>query len=128
MAGRPTKYNDDLQDKADTYLHTLEDRKEVVATAVGLAVFLDICRDTMYAWEAKYPAFSYTLKSINTNQELKLVNGSLSGALNSNIAKLMLANHGYSDKSSVDNTSSDGSMSPRSTLNDFYAAESEPKP
>lgn len=38
--------------------------------------------------------------------------GQLRGDLNSTIVKLLLANHGYSDKVQQDVTSSDGSMSP----------------
>ena len=56
--------------------------------------------------------FLSTLESIKAEQELLLISGGLGGDFNATIAKLMLTNHGYSDKAQVDNTSSDGSMSP----------------
>ncbi|MDF7480882.1 DNA-packaging protein, partial [Proteus mirabilis] len=45
-------------------------------------------------------------------QEMKLINSGLAGDFNATITKLMLANHGYSEKQEVDHTSSDNSMSP----------------
>ncbi|MEN7471298.1 terminase small subunit, partial [Providencia stuartii] len=50
--------------------------------------------------------------SIKTLQENRLINKGLIGEFNPTITKLMLANHGYSEKQEVDHKSSDSSMSP----------------
>ncbi len=125
--GRPTKYDGDMQSKADWYVRSYKELNEVVPTAAGLCVHLDVNRSTLYEWAAKHPLFSNTLDRINQIQELNLVNGSLANTMNANIAKLMLANHGYSDKIQQDNISSDGTMTPKEpvTLGDFYATNSE---
>ena len=39
-----------------------------------------------------------TLENIKTKQELMLISGGLKSTFNSTITKLMMANHGYSDK------------------------------
>jgi len=41
-----------------------------------------------------------------------LISGGLRGEMNSTITKLMLANHGYSDKVEQAHTSPDGSLAP----------------
>ena len=122
MAGRPTDYSEHIQDLADDYLLTYMegDNPQIVPTAAGLALHLGISKATVYNWSKKFSKFLDTLDTLNAVQEVKLTNGSLKNELNSNISKLMLANHGYSDKTIVDNTSSDGTMSPKG-LSDFYA-------
>ena len=110
--GRPSKYNNDMQDQADEYIYRLDELKHAVPSRVGLCCFLGIHKDTSYEWGAKYPAFSDTLKKIETLQEHLALNGGITGLLNPTIVKLLLANHGYSDKVSQDHTSSDGSLAP----------------
>lgn len=108
--GRPTKYNEALQAEADEYLFRLEDLGHVVPSRVGLCCYLGIDKSTSYAWEEIHPAFSATLKAVETMQEHMTLNGGLGGKLNSTIVKLVLANHGYSDRNAIDHTSSDGSF------------------
>ncbi len=122
MAGRPSKYDADLQLAADLYIDEFEadPESEVVPSITALAFHLGISRVTAHQWAKDIPVFSNTLERINQKQEMMLTNGSLANRLNSNISKLMLANHGYSDKTVVDNTSSDGSMTPDRGLADFY--------
>jgi hypothetical protein len=127
--GMTSSYDEAMQEKADLYIDEFEAdaEGEVVPSITALALYLGISRATAHNWGKAFPTFLDTLEKVNQVQEVKLTNGSLSNRLNSNISKLMLANHGYSDKSSVDNTSSDGSMSPRNSLDDFYAAEPKPE-
>lgn len=110
--GRPTKYNAEMQALADEYLMRLEELGHVVPSRAGLCCYLGISKSTSYDWEGAYPEFSYTLASIEVMQEHIALNGGLSNALNSTIVKLVLANHGYSDKMQQDFKSSDGSMTP----------------
>jgi len=112
LGGRPTKYNEGMQAKADQYVAHPEDFDDVVPTAAGLSLVLGVTKSTVYKWAEEHPQFSDTLRALNSVQEKRLVNGSLMNDYNATISKLMLANHGYREKSEVDNKSSDGSMTP----------------
>lgn len=119
--GRPTKYNDELQAQADEYVYRLEELGHVVPSRVGLCCYLGIDKTTSYEWEKIHPEFSNTLRAVETLQEHMTLNGGLANKLNSTIVKLVLANHGYSDRNAIDHTSSDKSMSPAGkSLDDFY--------
>lgn len=110
--GRPSKYNDEIQTLADRYIFEYQSQDDVIPSAAGLCVWLGISRPTLHEWDKKYPAFSNTLDAIRSLQEKAALNKGLTGEFNSTIVKLVLANHGYSDKLQQDVTSSDGSMSP----------------
>lgn len=110
-AGRPSKYNPELQAKADDYvLFGFEDQGDVVPSVAGLCCYLGIVRSTAHEWRDKYPRFSVTLEAISVKQENIALNGALGGQLNATIAKLVLANHGYSDKQAVDHTTNGESI------------------
>lgn len=111
--GRPTKLTDELISKAEMYLTDYPSNGDIVPTVAGLSVYLDIAKSSIYKYRDESARFSDTLERIESLQESKLVNGGLMGDFNATIAKLMLSNHGYSEKQVVDNTSSDGSMSPQ---------------
>lgn len=123
--GRPTKYNAELQEQADAYLFNWMER-DAVPSRVGLCCYLGIDKTTSYEWEKIYPEFSNTLRAVDTLQEHTAVNKGITGEFNSTIVKLVLANHGYSDKQAVDLSSTDGSMSPR-TFSEMYG-KSKPEP
>ena len=111
MMGRPTKYNEEIQDKADEYL-TEYKIDSVVPSAIGLSLYLDISDSTLYDWGRKHKDFSLTLEKIKKKQATELINKGLTSEFNPTIVKLMLHNHGYSDKVEQDLKSSDGSMKP----------------
>lgn len=79
----------------------------------GLAVYLGVNRDTVYAWRDKdltasteeekslFLEFSDILGDILTEQEKRLVNGGISGTYNPMITKLALGKHGYADKADI---------------------------
>ena len=109
--GRPTKYSEDLQKKADRYVNGEHaDAGDVVPTMAGLACHLHINRSTVHEWIKTNEIFSDTLDRLMMTQERMLVSGGITGAYNSTISKLMLANHGYSEKIQQDQVCSDGSM------------------
>lgn len=111
--GRPTLYNTDVQAQAEQYL--LEDYKiegGVIPSVAGLACYLGVSRSTIHEWRDRHPEFSGTLDAIEQKQEFIVVNRGLTGDFNATITKLVLANHGYSDKIQTDHTSSDGSLKP----------------
>lgn len=111
VGGRPTKYNDEMQEKADEYLFKLEELNHVVPSRAGFCCYLGIAKSTSFEWENSYPRFSDTLRNIEVMQEHLALNGGLNGRLNSTIVKLVLANHGYSDKQEIDHTSAGKQMS-----------------
>ena len=111
---RPTKWSKALEKTAWEYVDgKWKDEGHAIPSVVGLCNVLGVHRETLYAWSKdEKKEFSYILRVCNQNQELTLLNGSLSNGLNANIAKLVLGKHGYHDKAEVDNKSSDGSMTP----------------
>jgi len=109
--GRPTKYNKEIQAKADDYVENFSDHNKV-PSIVGLALYLKLNPDTMYDWRDKHKAFSETLATCKQTQEVVLLDKGLTNEFNATIVKLMLHNHGYSDKVEQDLKSSDGTMKP----------------
>ena len=108
--GIPTKYNEEIQAKADEYLTKWEGLKEAVPTIAGLCLYIDTPKTTMFDWGKKFPEFSTTLGKVQLTQEHTLVNKGLKNEINANIGKFMMYNHGYKEKTEQDLMSSDGSM------------------
>lgn len=105
--GRPTKYNEETLVIAKEYLEggyrgnegDHDDDREVIPSICGLALKLDITRETVHQWgkDEEKPLFSYILGQILAKQERVLVSRGLSGDFNAPMAKLMLTKHGYAD-------------------------------
>ena len=110
---RPTKYNSDMLAIANGYL---DNYTRVIPSVEDLSIHLDIAMSTVHAWARVHPEFSGALDRIKKEQMLKVMDGGLMGDYNAAISKLVLHNHGYSDKTEVDNRSTDGSMSPVSKI------------
>lgn len=99
--GAPTKYNEELLEKAKQYLHVYEGLGDVLPTIEGLALYLDISRETLYRWcgEEGKSDFNDTVKKISLNQKSVLINKGLSSKFNSKITQLLLgANHSVIEK------------------------------
>jgi len=98
--GQPTKYNDKMLSTALDYITNFADHDQVIPSVAGLAVVLGVSKKTLYNWSevAENIEFLHALEKLSTNQENKLLNGGLSGSFNSAITKLMMYNHGYTDK------------------------------
>ena len=101
--GRPTDYNDDIVDKANKYLENCPD---ALPSVVGLAVYLEVTTKTIYNWSKVEgrEAFLHTLDKINDDQHRTALNNGLTGEFNATITKLVLANHGYHEKTESDIT------------------------
>lgn len=65
---------------------------------------IPVHRSTIYEWKETYPEFSDILEAILSEQAERLINSSISGEYNSNIAKLLMGKHWYSDKQEIDQT------------------------
>ena len=120
--GRPSKYNEQMQANADRYVFDFNEQGDVIPSQSGLCCWLGISRSTLFEWSKVYPDFSSTLEAIQSKQETMTLNKALVGEFNSTIAKLVLANHGYSDKQELAHTSPDGSMSPAASQEAVLAA------
>ena len=99
--GRPTKYTDKFIKLAESYLNNYHSKYDhIIPSIAGLSEVANIARDTLHTWrkEAGKEAFSDILDKLLAKQERILLNNGLTGEFNSNITKLALGKHGYSDK------------------------------
>lgn len=116
-AGRPTKYNQTVLERAQEYAGgAWSDNGDVVPSVVGLALYIGVNKTTLYDWASKNQEFSHTLDNVKAEQERIAMNGAMTNTYNATISKLILANHGYSDK--VD-TTLQGGEKPVKTENTF---------
>jgi hypothetical protein len=106
---RPTKYNDDMLAKANEYLLTYS---TAIPSYQGLALHLDVALSTVDKWGVEHDEFSGTLRKIKYTQFVKALDGGITGDYNAKISGLVLHNHGLSEKTEINNISTDGSMSP----------------
>ena len=95
---RPTKYNDAILEKSNTYLIEWEKEGDMIPSVEALAGYLDVSRATLYNWGDEYDEFLDILGEVNRLQAKTLINNGLSGEFNANITKLVLGKHGYSEK------------------------------
>lgn len=110
--GRPTDYSTEILDKTKDYLANYEDYGDAIPSIAGLAVELKVSRDTIYEWRKHEDKkeFSDILQDILSSQERILISKGLKGEFNSNITKLALGKHGYTEKQDV--TSDGKAMQP----------------
>lgn len=123
--GRPSKLAESIEKAKEYLMGGFEAVGDVVPSVAGLACYLGISRSTAQEYAKDNAEFSGTLEAIKTLQENKLINKGLIGDFNPTITKLMLANHGYSDKAEIDNKSSDGSMTPKPTTIQLLPVEAK---
>lgn len=115
--GRPSKLAESLIKAKEYLMGGYETVGDVVPSVAGLACYLGISRSTAQEYAKENAEFSGTLEAIKTLQENKLINKGLIGDFNSTIVKLMLSNHGYSEKVTNELTGKDGgSIQTESTI------------
>lgn len=123
---RPLEYGPSIIKKAEEYLGNCVDDVEEQTIGMsskgtelfknkvkvrlpskgGLAVYLDVARDTLYEWANKYPEFSDIMERLGAIQEERLMNNGLSGDYNPTITKVLLTKHGY--KEGIEHGGEDG--------------------
>ena len=104
---RPTKYTPELLERANTYL--LEYTR-LIPSHQDMCLYLDIAETTLYRWAEENKEFKDILAKVKLTQFTVAMDGGLGGDMNANLVKLLMGKHGLSEKSQVDQTSSDGSM------------------
>lgn len=127
---RPIEYDPKIVEDVNEYIDSCEDEIENVVSQEsekytmykqrlkvklpsieGLALHLQISKDTIYRWEELYPEFSDVINTLRAKQAVKLLNSGLSGEYNPFIAKAILSKHGYSEKTEIDqNTKHSGGI------------------
>ncbi len=107
-ARRPSGYCEEVQAKCDKYMTACPD---AIPSIVGLAIYVGVVTKTLYNWSENEQNVEllHTLSAIKDAQHHKALNGSIVGDLNPVISKLVLANHGYSDKQQTELTGAGGS-------------------
>lgn len=102
--GRPSKYNGEILERTKRYLDVYREEGDIVPSLEGLSVYLNIGLSTIHKWknDGDKQEFVDTLEMCKTKQARCVINGGLGGDFNSAISKLLLHNHGYSEK--VDST------------------------
>jgi hypothetical protein len=123
MAGRPSDFNVEKVEKALWYLDNFAQCDDVIPSVEGLADYLQVCKKTVLNW-CEPPAntdelpedrklFLHTLNRIKARQAKITLSGGLNKVFDASISKLILHNHGYSDKQQIDLESPKGTMSPK---------------
>lgn len=130
--GRPSSYSKEINKKANDYIdscgevHEVKERpvvrvdiegeqyvteesyvqsKIILPTVEGLALVLNVHRDTLYEWGSRHPDFSDILDNLKKKQANMLIQYGLTGEYNSIIAKMILSSkHGFIEKSSQEST------------------------
>ena len=99
IGGRPSKYNPELIMKSLEYLDTYQEKGHTIPTSAGLCLAIGISKETCNQWEKdkNKSQFSEVCRRIRLIQEQSLLDKGLEGTWNSNIAKLVLSKHGYTD-------------------------------
>lgn len=111
--GRPSKLTPALIKQAEKYLVDCDGERKPLPTVEGLALRLNIARETVYDWSRTVEddeeadelraAFSDIVSDLKSAQAEKLMQHSLTNRYNATIAKLILSGkHGYVEKSEVD--------------------------
>jgi len=101
--GRPTKYTEENIGKAAQYLEVWESLGHAIPSQSGLADYLDVsikCVENWATHEDKQE-FLGVLDAIERKQRNVLISKGLKNEFNSNIVKLVLGKHGYSEKSEL---------------------------
>lgn len=109
----PSKFSDSIVALGRAYVASMESKEGGVPTVQGLCRAMNIGTSTLDEWrkEPEKWAIADLHARVMSAQHDRLVEGGLTKVFDAQITKLMLMKHGYNDR--VDQTSSDGSMTPK---------------
>lgn len=145
--GQPTLYSKEVLGWAREYIDEAQDEnlqlvrqansekgyemyenklKVNLPTIEGLALHLNVNRDTLYEWEKIHKEFSDILAHLRAEQAKRLIDNGLSGDYNPVIAKLLLMKHGYAEKTETDLTSKGEKLAPAVQITGMQIIKDEP--
>ena len=101
---------------AEAYVDVVWKEEEAIPSIAGCALYMGVPQRTLRKWMDRSDANSWEpfpklRDQLLAAQEVTLLTNGLRGTYTPTITKLVLHQHGYSDKMENDLTSSDGSMS-----------------
>jgi hypothetical protein len=110
--GRPSKYTDEILEKAKDYIENFEQYGDVIPNVAGLACELGVARETVHAWcrDEDKEDFSHIVEQMMAKQDRTLQSGGLNGKFNSSISKLLMSKHGHIEEKNVDVTTNGESL------------------
>ena len=106
--GHPTDYKADVIDRVHEYLATAVPENMKIPTIEGVALKLEVSRDTVYEWAKVHSEFSDTLELVRTKQKEYLMEIGIFGGkeINATIVALLLrVNHNMVETQKTDITS-----------------------
>lgn len=104
--GRPTKWKPKYKTEAfiKEFVEYCEEKKELVSLC-GLAVYIEVCEETIQEWKKSKKGFSASVKRIKQISKNQLLNGGLSGSYSAKVTCMALsANHGMHEKKETELT------------------------
>lgn len=102
--GRPTKFSPAIYPKIEEYITQCGREQTELPTIEGLALYLDLTKETLYQWGEKYPDFSDAIKKVLMKQKKQLMNDGMYGGkeVNASMAIFLLkVNHGMNEGPAV---------------------------
>lgn len=114
--GAPSKYTPELLEKAYEYAKTWKALGDPVPMLCGLACHCGIHKQTISKYRKEHDEFDVLCARVEEEQERVLLTMGLTRKHDNSLTKLMLMRHGYNERTQVDTISSDGSMTPPSTI------------
>ena len=102
-AGRPSKYKPEYaaDEFITQYVNHCKKADELVSLC-GLAVYLEVCEDTLQEWKKVHREFSVSLAKINQLSKQEVLNKGLKSKYSPNMAKFVLsACHGMAERTEL---------------------------
>jgi len=96
--GRKDVFTKDHLDMADEYLERFEELGAVVPTVAGMSLYLGVVKATLLRWADQNPRLLNALGKCSSIQEEILIQKGLKSITQPQITKLLLSNHGYSER------------------------------
>lgn len=97
-------------DNARNYLHNFHLYQDVIPSIPGVCLALGVNRKQLDEMGKASNDMQLIIDLINLRQEHLLINMGVAGKASATITKLLLAQHGYAEKTQQDITSSDESL------------------
>lgn len=110
--GRPSEYDPNFVKEVDKYLEEAIPENMDLPSIEGLALRLDVSKQSLYNWAEQHPKFLDALEKLRLTQKQHLVKIGIFGGkeINSNIVSLMLkVNHDMVETNRTELTGKDGS-------------------